>query len=98
MATVLKRLQKEESEEKPTIKSLEKYLNGTLKTELADEEKNVIRYEVAALKKQKQIEKYKTVVTYQKKKEIEDANILVIQAQENLKENQDEMQKVKNKK
>jgi hypothetical protein len=58
--TVLKRLQKEESEEKSTIKSLEKYLNGSLKTELEDEEKNVIRYEAAVLNLQKQIEDYKT--------------------------------------
>jgi hypothetical protein len=51
--TLLKRLQKEEAEEKSTFQSLEKYLIGTLKTELEDEEKNVIRYKAATLNLQK---------------------------------------------
>ena len=95
--TLLKRLQKEEANEIADIKAKEKHLNGTLATELKNEENEVIRYEAAVQKVQKQIEDYKTVNIAAKEKEIEDANLLVIQAQQNLKENQDEMQKVKNK-
>ncbi len=60
-------------------------------------ENEVIKHEADVQKLQKQIEDYKTVDIAKKEKEIEDANLLVIQAQQNLKLNQDEMQIVKNK-
>jgi DNA repair exonuclease SbcCD ATPase subunit len=96
-STLLKRLQKEETNEIADIKEKEKHLNGTLGTELVNEENEVIRHENDKLNVEKQIEDYKKNKIGAKEKEIEDANLLVIQAQENLKENQDEMQKVKNK-
>ena len=94
---VLKSLKRDEANEIADINAKEKHLNGTLATELVNEENEVIRYEAAVQKLEKQIEDYKTIKIAAKEKEIEDANLLVIQAQENLKENQDEMQKVKNK-
>ena len=73
-SAVLKKLLKEESEEKSAIVFVEKHLNGTLARELADEESKVIQYEATALKVKKQIEDYKTINIARKEKEIEDTN------------------------
>ena len=78
-----KRLAREETNTIDDITEKEKKLNGVLATELVNEENEVIRYEAAVQKVQKKIEDYKTGAIAAKEKEIEDANLLVIQAQQN---------------
>jgi len=94
---VLKSLKRDEANEIANITAKEKHLNGTLASELLYLENNVIKHENDNLKLETQIEEYKTIDIHDKEKEIEDKNIEIAQAQENLKLNQDEMQKVKNK-
>jgi hypothetical protein len=92
-----KRLLKKEADENSTITTMEKYLNGTLARELKDLETEAIRLKEVSDRFKNEYEEYNTIDIPNKEKEIEDANLVVIQAQENLKQNQDEMQKVKNK-
>jgi hypothetical protein len=92
-----KRLLKKEADENRTITTIEKYLNGTLTRELKDLETEAIRLKEVSDRFKKEYEEYNTIDIPNKEKEIEDANLVVIQTQENLKQNQDEMQKVKNK-
>ena len=95
-SSVLNSLKKEEANEQADITSKEKYLNGTLAKELKDLETEAIRLKAVSERYKNEYEDYKTIDIQKKEKKIEDANLLVIQAKENLKLNQDEMQKVKN--
>jgi hypothetical protein len=92
-----RRLGREETNTIADIDAKEKYLNGTLTKELAHLKGLVIKNENDVLISEKDLEDYKTIDIPDKEKEIEDTNLLVIQAQENLKQNEDEKQILKNK-
>ena len=96
-STLERQLLKEKSEEEATLVALVRRLKGVLATELVDAENEVIRLDNAVLRFQQDVEDYKTNELANKEKEIEDANLVFTQAQENFKENQDAMQIVKNK-
>ena len=96
-STLERQLLKEKSEEEATLVALVRRLKGVLATELVDAENEVIRLDNAVLRFQQDVEDYKTNELANKEKEIEDANLVLTQAQQNFKENEDAKQIVKNK-
>ena len=95
-STLERQLLKERSEEEATLVALVRHLKGVLATELVDAENEVIRLDNAVLRFQVDVDDYITNYIAPKEKEIEDKNLEMAQAKANLKENQDEMQKVNN--
>ena len=66
-------------------------MSGVFANELVNEENEVIRLDNAVLRFQQDVDDYKTNEIANKEKEIEDASLVLTQAQENFKENQDAM-------
>jgi hypothetical protein len=93
---VERQLLREKSEEQANIAALVRHLRGVLATELVDAETEVIRSENAVSRFQVDVDDYIINYIASKEKEIEDKNLEMALAKANLKENQDEIQKVNN--
>jgi hypothetical protein len=93
---VERQLLKEKSEEQANIAALARRLTGVLGTELVDAENEVIRLENAVSRFQVDVDDYMINYIAPKEKEIEDKDLEMTLAKANLKENQDEIQKVNN--